>query len=74
MSLNAWLLLFPSSLCVDWTMQSVPLVESISDPRNVATLVTYILLTLLGAQALIRKNDKHVTVVIMVRLVLHKLE
>ena len=34
---NAKLLLFPSSLCCDWTMQTIPLVESFFDVRNVGT-------------------------------------
>ncbi|GFY44676.1 protein O-mannosyl-transferase Tmtc3 [Trichonephila inaurata madagascariensis] len=41
---NAWLLLFPSDLCCDWTMGTIPLVESIFDPRNVATLTFYCVL------------------------------
>ncbi|KFM70092.1 Transmembrane and TPR repeat-containing protein 3, partial [Stegodyphus mimosarum] len=32
-ALNGWLLLYPSDLCCDWTMGSVPLVRSLSDPR-----------------------------------------
>ncbi|NXA36896.1 TMTC3 protein, partial [Eudromia elegans] len=35
---NAWLLLNPSELCCDWTMGTIPLVESLLDVRNVATL------------------------------------
>ncbi|CAL1282072.1 unnamed protein product [Larinioides sclopetarius] len=40
-ALNSWLLLCPSDLCCDWTMGSVPLVRSWSDPRNIATLAVY---------------------------------
>ena len=32
-SLNAWFLLYPNSLCFDWQMSSIPLVESLSDVR-----------------------------------------
>ena len=35
---NVWLLLCPSGLCHDWSMGSVPLIESLTDPRNCATL------------------------------------
>ena len=49
-SLNWWLLLCPSSLCCDWTMNSVPLVSTLADPRNLVTLTTvYILSTVLAA-------------------------
>ena len=32
--LNAWLLLDPSWLCCDWTMGTVPLIDSFTDPRS----------------------------------------
>ncbi|XP_064476888.1 protein O-mannosyl-transferase TMTC1-like [Ornithodoros turicata] len=35
---NAWLTLFPGTLSYDWQMGSIPLVTSLSDPRNVMTL------------------------------------
>ncbi|GFY38254.1 protein O-mannosyl-transferase TMTC3 [Trichonephila inaurata madagascariensis] len=41
LAVNAWLLLFPCHLCCDWTMSTVPLVESFWDVRNVATIVLY---------------------------------
>uniref|UniRef100_A0A8C0HYL3 dolichyl-phosphate-mannose--protein mannosyltransferase n=1 Tax=Balaenoptera musculus TaxID=9771 RepID=A0A8C0HYL3_BALMU len=34
---NAWLLLNPSELCCDWTMGTIPLIESFLDIRNLAT-------------------------------------
>ncbi|GIY10770.1 protein O-mannosyl-transferase TMTC3 [Caerostris darwini] len=40
-SLNAWLLLFPSDLCCDWTMGTVPLVTSFSDPRLFPAVLFY---------------------------------
>ena len=51
-SLNSWLLLSPSNLICDWTMNTVPLVESVFDVRNVATVVTYVTLGLLIRSAL----------------------
>lgn len=45
--LNAWLLLFPSRLCFDWSMGSIPLVDSISDERNCLTLTCALILFLL---------------------------
>lgn len=49
---NAWLLLNPSELCCDWTMGTIPLVESLLDPRNLATLVFYVSLSLLAYHSL----------------------
>ena len=40
-TINAWLLLAPSSLCCDWSLGSVPLVTSIADIRNVWSTVLY---------------------------------
>ncbi|GFS53330.1 protein O-mannosyl-transferase TMTC3 [Trichonephila inaurata madagascariensis] len=41
-ALNSWLLNFPCDLCCDWTMGTVPLVTSVLDSRNIATLGFYI--------------------------------
>ncbi|XP_061495608.1 protein O-mannosyl-transferase TMTC3 isoform X2 [Rhineura floridana] len=38
---NAWLLLNPSELCCDWTMGTIPLVESLLDIRNIATITFF---------------------------------
>lgn len=35
---NVWLLLYPYTLCHDWSMGSIPLVETIADVRNMVTL------------------------------------
>ena len=40
-ALNFWLLLCPSRLSFDWSMDAVPLVRSLADPRNMATLAFY---------------------------------
>ncbi|XP_062603708.1 protein O-mannosyl-transferase TMTC3-like isoform X2 [Saccostrea cucullata] len=42
--INAWLLLFPSGLCCDWTMGTIPVISSILDPRNLITLAFYAVL------------------------------
>ncbi|KAG7277638.1 hypothetical protein CRUP_025323, partial [Coryphaenoides rupestris] len=39
LSFNAWLLLAPVVLCYDWQVGSIPLVESLGDVRNIATLL-----------------------------------
>ncbi|GAU94221.1 hypothetical protein RvY_06038 [Ramazzottius varieornatus] len=41
--LNVYLLLFPNALLCDYTMGTIPLVESMSDVRNVATLAFVVL-------------------------------
>ncbi|XP_022248795.1 transmembrane and TPR repeat-containing protein CG4050-like [Limulus polyphemus] len=47
LSLNAWLLLYPCDLCCDWTMGSIPLVKTIYDFRNLATLVLYVFIVVI---------------------------
>ncbi|XP_022237987.1 transmembrane and TPR repeat-containing protein CG4050-like isoform X1 [Limulus polyphemus] len=64
LSVNAWLLLFPSSLCCDWTMGTIPLVESFIDFRNLATLGLYFSLILL-VWSVFSSDDGHAEVVIM---------
>ncbi|XP_059392822.1 protein O-mannosyl-transferase TMTC3-like isoform X1 [Carassius carassius] len=49
---NAWLLLNPSELCCDWTMGTIPLVESLLDPRNLSTVTFYAMLSLLAYHSL----------------------
>uniref|UniRef100_A0A8D0FBX6 DUF1736 domain-containing protein n=1 Tax=Strix occidentalis caurina TaxID=311401 RepID=A0A8D0FBX6_STROC len=38
LAFNAWLLLAPITLCYDWQVGSIPLIESIWDARNLATV------------------------------------
>jgi hypothetical protein len=40
-ALNGWLMLCPSQLSFDWSMDAVPLIKSRSDPRNVLSAVFY---------------------------------
>lgn len=63
---NSWLLLNPSELCCDWTMGTIPLVESVLDPRNLATLAFYVLLGLLAYHSL-RQAHSSAKTVLMVR-------
>ncbi|XP_051911797.1 protein O-mannosyl-transferase TMTC1 isoform X2 [Hippocampus zosterae] len=44
---NAWLLLAPAVLCYDWQVGSIPLVESLSDIRNVATALLAVVMVAL---------------------------
>ena len=49
---NAWLLLAPAQLLCDWTMGTVPLVTTLADPRNIATIVLFVILAHLAYAAL----------------------
>nr|XP_042896354.1 protein O-mannosyl-transferase Tmtc3 isoform X2 [Parasteatoda tepidariorum] len=40
-AVNSWLLLFPHYLCCDWTMSTIPLITTIFDVRNMATITVY---------------------------------
>uniref|UniRef100_A0A3Q3NC65 Protein O-mannosyl-transferase TMTC3 n=1 Tax=Mastacembelus armatus TaxID=205130 RepID=A0A3Q3NC65_9TELE len=66
---NAWLLLNPSELCCDWTMGTIPLVESILDLRNLATLVFYIVLGLLAYHSLRHRHSSAKTVIMALSLI-----
>ncbi|XP_062317316.1 protein O-mannosyl-transferase TMTC3 [Osmerus eperlanus] len=66
---NAWLLLNPSELCCDWTMGTIPLVESPLDLRNMATLAFYILLGLLAYHSLRYSHSSSKTVIMALSLI-----
>uniref|UniRef100_I3J7N7 Protein O-mannosyl-transferase TMTC3 n=1 Tax=Oreochromis niloticus TaxID=8128 RepID=I3J7N7_ORENI len=66
---NAWLLLNPSELCCDWTMGTIPLVESLVDLRNLATLVFYIFLGLLAYHSLRYRQSSAKTVIMALSLI-----
>ena len=57
---------FSAELCCDWTMSSVPLVQSLSDPRNLATISLYLLLGHLAYRAL-SASSQHESSVIALR-------
>lgn len=66
LSVNLWLLLFPCNLCCDWTMGTVPLVETFLDVRNMATLATYTFFGLMAFVAFTTNNTKQRVVTLMV--------
>ncbi|XP_070763923.1 protein O-mannosyl-transferase TMTC3 [Enoplosus armatus] len=66
---NAWLLLYPSELCCDWTMGTIPLVESLLDLRNLATLVFYTFLGLLAYHSLRYRHSSAKTVIMALSLI-----
>ena len=49
---NVWLLLHPSPLCCDWSLGSLPLVTTLSDHRNVYSVVLYASLAAMGLRLL----------------------
>lgn len=62
---NAWLLLNPSELCCDWTMGTIPLVESLLDLRNMTTLLFYACLALLAHHSLCYRHGSAKTVIMV---------
>ncbi|NXN13313.1 TMTC3 protein, partial [Indicator maculatus] len=66
---NAWLLLNPSELCCDWTMGTIPLVESLLDVRNVATFTFFCFLGSLIVFSLRYPGDSSKTVLMALCLI-----
>ncbi|XP_052021854.1 protein O-mannosyl-transferase TMTC3 isoform X2 [Apodemus sylvaticus] len=62
---NAWLLLNPSELCCDWTMGTIPLIESFLDIRNLATFAFFCFLGALGIFSLRYPGDSSKTVLMV---------
>ncbi|XP_068208484.1 LOW QUALITY PROTEIN: protein O-mannosyl-transferase TMTC2-like [Palaemon carinicauda] len=50
---NAWLLLCPNTLSFDWSMEAIPLVTNLGDPRNLASVALCSVIGLLGLSALL---------------------
>ncbi|XP_009698966.1 PREDICTED: transmembrane and TPR repeat-containing protein 1-like, partial [Cariama cristata] len=48
LAFNAWLLLAPITLCYDWQVGSIPLIESVWDARNLATVFLVLVMMLLS--------------------------
>ncbi|XP_050391330.1 protein O-mannosyl-transferase TMTC3 isoform X1 [Patella vulgata] len=64
--LNFWLLLFPSELCCDWTMGTIPLIESIFDYRNIFTVIFYSSMVLFAKYTLCGQNKRIRAVIISI--------
>ncbi|XP_051817070.1 protein O-mannosyl-transferase TMTC1 isoform X3 [Antechinus flavipes] len=47
LAFNSWLLLAPITLCYDWQVGSIPLIETIWDIRNLATLLLIVVMLFL---------------------------
>ncbi|KAL4232814.1 Protein O-mannosyl-transferase tmtc3 [Mactra antiquata] len=65
---NFWLLLFPSDLCCDWTMGTIPVIKSIIDPRNLITLIFYLCFARIVYTAIIKQGKLNRAVIICLAL------
>ncbi|KAG8512281.1 Protein O-mannosyl-transferase TMTC1 [Galemys pyrenaicus] len=61
LAFNVWLLLAPITLCYDWQVGSIPLVETIWDVRNLATVLLALAMASLGLHCLaaFKSNKSH---------------
>ena len=63
-AVNSKLLLAPVDLCCDWTMNTIPLVASLGDPRNLATIVAFTLLGHLAYRGLLTNPHPESSVIL----------
>ncbi|ESO96774.1 hypothetical protein LOTGIDRAFT_98423, partial [Lottia gigantea] len=49
---NVWILLCPSVLSFDWSMESIPLIQNLADFRNIWTLLLYSILVYIAMKIL----------------------
>lgn len=66
---NLRLLILPYDLCCDWTMGTIPLIESLFDIRNIGTIVAYGMILFLLTTAVITKN-RQLSIIIIISLAL----
>ncbi|KAL2719563.1 protein O-mannosyl-transferase Tmtc3-like isoform X1 [Vespula squamosa] len=64
-AVNLRLLFLPSDLCCDWTMGTIPLVESFTDIRNLATIAAHGTILGLLATATLTRNRQTSVILIM---------
>lgn len=65
-AVNLRLLFLPSDLCCDWTMGTIPLIESFTDVRNLATLTTHGAVLGLLVTAVVTRSRQTSVILIMV--------
>jgi hypothetical protein len=56
---NSWLLLCPTHLSAEYAMGTIPLIKSISDPRNALTLLTLLSLLIILLLGMTRSRRSH---------------
>lgn len=54
---NLWLLIQPCVLSFDWSMEAIPLIQSLADPRNLTSVAFYATLAYLGWNAFFRPRE-----------------
>lgn len=64
-AVNLRLLFLPTDLCCDWTMGTIPLVESLLDSRNFGTLAAHAMVFGLLTRAVFTKNRQNSVIIIM---------
>lgn len=57
-STHALLLIWPHWLCFDWSMGCIPLVQQVTDPRNLASLLFWLFLISASFKALFSSSEK----------------
>ena len=67
---NALLLLWPSALSFDWSMDAIAPVQSLTDPRNVASITFYATLIALGLRAFGRRHKNPLLILALGLLIL----
>ena len=67
---NCWLLLTPSFLCADWTMGTIPLINSTLDPRNLVTIATLLSIGVLSWYSITRIHHTAKAVLISLALMI----
>lgn len=62
---NFWLLLCPTTLSFDWSMDTIPLLQSIFDWRNVYSIIFYSSLLTIGITAVLQLNNVNYSLMII---------
>ena len=68
--INAWLLLNPWNLNVDWRFGGTPLITSLIDPLNLLTLLTFVCVAMLGVWSVCGSGKSHRTVALALSLLI----
>lgn len=56
---NFFLLLYPFHLSFDWSMDSIPRITTLLDPRNILTIIFYAILSKVTWRAIVKEFNKH---------------
>ncbi|CAG2231886.1 TMTC [Mytilus edulis] len=67
---NSWILINPSHLCCDWTMGTIPVINSLLDHRNLITLLFYAILARFVVFMLSQQNDRNRAVIMCLTMII----